>query len=99
MGKARRAKRQRHARLVERDQLRAKRQDQGPRPRSEWGGRRDGAGRPRLHASDAERQAGYRRRLAQGAQGGTGSRFGTGSARPVRNLEYLRSLFKVVYLP
>jgi hypothetical protein len=72
MGKARRTKRQRQARQVERDRLRAKRHDEGPRPQGTWGGRRVGAGRPRLHASNAERQAAYRRRLVRRAPGGDG---------------------------
>jgi len=32
-----------------------------------WGGRRTGAGRPRLHANDAERQAAYRARRRSGS--------------------------------
>ena len=31
-----------------------------------WGGRRNGAGRPRLYSNDAERQAAYRARCLKG---------------------------------
>src|SRR5450631_4448608 len=35
-----------------------------------WGGRRTGAGRPRLYTSDAERQAAYRARRRSGTSSG-----------------------------
>lgn len=64
MRKTRRAKRERDAKTAERERLRAKKAKR-PRPKGSWGGRRQGAGRPRLYATNAERQAAYRNRLRQ----------------------------------
>lgn len=62
MRNVRRTKRERAAKLAERQRLRAKRQAEQAPPTGQWGGRRTGAGRPRIYDTNAERQASYRRR-------------------------------------
>jgi hypothetical protein len=62
VGKARRTKRTRTARNAERQRLRAKWRAELSPPKESWGGSREGCGRPRIYATNAERQAAYRGR-------------------------------------
>ena len=66
--KSRRAERVHGARIAERRRLHAKRHEERPARSETWGGRREGAGRPRVYATNADRQAAYRRRIAPGSR-------------------------------
>jgi hypothetical protein len=79
MGRASRRKRERRAASSQNNQAPVEHGSQGTDGRNvdrqgtvaaqehNWGGRRPGAGRPRIHTNDAERQAAYRVRRRSGA--------------------------------